>query len=207
VLVTGDLVHDPVTRAYERLLEKLLLLKAPVFCILGNHDHPDLMHRILNTENISTSKVLEAKQWVILLLDSFSANTHAGRLHERELRFLQQELTRTTDKHVFICLHHPPVSIDSPWMDAMMLENPDDLFAVVDKFNHVRGILWGHIHQEFSSERNKVLLFASPSTCVQFTPQATEYMKDNQPPGFREIRLGSNGSIKTEVLRVKVNQS
>ena len=44
ILVTGDLVHDPVEPAYQRLREMLNKTAHPVFCIPGNHDAPLLMH-------------------------------------------------------------------------------------------------------------------------------------------------------------------
>ena len=101
VLVTGDLVHDRVEEAYENLKAKLVLFNAPVFCIPGNHDDPEIMHAMLNSDNIRTTKVLNSKDWSIILLDSFLANTHAGRLDETELKFLQEQLELAKGKHVF----------------------------------------------------------------------------------------------------------
>ncbi|MFQ5661021.1 MAG: 3',5'-cyclic-AMP phosphodiesterase [Gammaproteobacteria bacterium] len=204
VLVTGDLAHDPVASAYQQLLGQLTSLKVPVFCLPGNHDDPALMEEMLNHENVSTVKVLETLHWTVLLLNSFLPHSHSGRLAEEELDFLSRQLQHARDKHLFICLHHPPIPVNSPWMDAMMLENPDDFFAIVDRCRHTRGILWGHIHQEFSSVHGNVLLLASPSTCVQFTPLTDKYIRDNKAPGYRTLGLQTNGSIKTVVHRVAV---
>ena len=202
VLFTGDLVHEPVKPAYEKLLKKLLRLDVPVFCLAGNHDNPEIMQAVLRHKHVSTAKVLECRHWQILMLNSFLPNSHAGRLASDELEFLQSQLMRSMDKHILICLHHPPVSIGSPWMDVMMLENPDEFFTVVDAYTNVRGIIWGHIHQAFSLERNKVLLMASPSTCVQFLPQTEQYVKDDKMPGYRELTLQANGSINTSIRRL-----
>ncbi|MFT5427221.1 MAG: Icc protein, partial [Gammaproteobacteria bacterium] len=56
LLATGDLVHDPRTMAYERLLEVFTTIEKPVFCLPGNHDSPILMHKLLNNQNVHTSK-------------------------------------------------------------------------------------------------------------------------------------------------------
>jgi len=202
ILVTGDLVHDPLPAAYERLATILKSVASPVFCIPGNHDEPSLMHKILATENISTHKSILFDRWIIVLLDTFLPGTHAGKLGVNELAFLDQTLTEYKDKYALICLHHPPVSIGSPWMDRMGLQNPADLFALVDRHPQVRGILWGHIHQEFKSERKAVKLFATPSTCVQFAPQAGNYIKDDKPPAYRHLQLMNSGAIVSEVIYI-----
>jgi len=135
------------------------------------------------------------------MLDTFLPGTHAGMLQQGELEFLDQQLHAHKQKHVLICLHHPPVSIGSPWMDNMGLRNPDAFFSIIDKYNHVRIVLWGHIHQEFHGQHNQVKLIATPSTCVQFQPEADSYIKDMKSPGYRILKLFMNGETETEVIR------
>ncbi len=202
VLVTGDLVHDPVQQAYEKLLVPLKGLDVPVFCLPGNHDEPDLMHKILAVDNIKMDKCFVTGHWVVFMLDSYLPGTHSGHLARQELEILDQGLARYSDKFALICLHHPPVSIGSSWMDAMSLDNPDDLFAVTDKYLQVQGIVWGHVHQEFTVMRNKVMLMASPSTCVQFVPGAESYLKDDQSAGYRRFKLYTSGEITTNIVRI-----
>ena len=201
VLMTGDLVHEPEPAAYERLAERLRVLKAPVFCLPGNHDDPDMMHQRLNRDGISTCKVVTAGGWRLLLLDTWAPGTHAGGLSPAELDFLREQLAAAHGRRVLVALHHPPVSIDSPWMDAMGLANPRDLFAVIDACPAVRGVVWGHIHQEFYRRRGEVQLFGTPSTCVQFLPGADRYVRDTRPPGFRELVLNADGSLESRVRR------
>lgn len=203
ILVTGDLVHDPAPAAYERLAAILKTMTRPVFCIPGNHDEPSLMRQIMETDNISTTQSIVFDRWVIIMLDSFLPGTHAGCLSVTELEFLDQALTEHKDKHALICLHHPPVSVGSPWMDRMGLQNPTDLFSIVDRHPQVRAILWGHIHQEFHAARNTVQLMAAPSTCVQFTPRSDGYVRDHSPPGYRYLQLLDTGEIRTGIARIE----
>lgn len=202
LLATGDLVHDPRTIAYERLLEVFTAIGKPVFCLPGNHDSPVLMHKLLNNKNVHTSKSIEIGQWLIVMLDSFLLNTHAGQLQQDELDLLDELLKGNQDKHVLVCLHHPPVEIGSEWMDSMRLENPEEFFAVLDKYDHIKAVLWGHIHQEITTKRNNVRLMASPSTCVQFMPGSGEYRKDSRTAGYRYLKLNFSGEIETYILRL-----
>ena len=203
ILATGDLVHDAELPAYQRLAQLLKTIHCPVFCIPGNHDDPALMQQVLNQDNICTTKSIHFENWVVLMLDSFLPNTHAGRLDENELEYLDEQLNTYKNKFALICLHHPPVSVNSPWMDRIGLQNPEELFAVIDRYPQVRAVLWGHIHQEFKSIRKNVALLATPSTCVQFVPESDCYNKDSQSAGYRHLKLYSSGEIRTVVIRME----
>ena len=199
ILLTGDLVHHADEAGYRKLLRQLFELKAPVFCLPGNHDDPVLMQTVLNNKNVSTEKSLDFNQWIVVMLNTWMPNSHSGRLPRTELTYLEQVLGDNADKSILVCLHHPPVKIGSPWMDAMMLENPESLFDIVDTKKQVRGILWGHIHQAFYLERGDIKLLGSPSTCVQFKPDTRQFMKDTLPPAFRLLTLRSTGEIESRI--------
>ena len=199
LLLTGDLAETPSVATYEKLAELLRQAQAPIFCLPGNHDDPALMRRCLNRGRISTAHCITGGNWSIILLNTHVPAEHGGNLSAAELGYLETALARAAGKHVLICLHHHPVNIDSPWMDAMGLKNGAALFRVLDRHDHVRGIVWGHIHQEFSSVRNGVLLLGAPSTCMQFKPHAEQHGIDNKPPGYRTLVLGGDGIIRTQV--------
>ena len=203
VLLTGDLVHEAGEIVYRKLLEQLTLIKAPVICLPGNHDDPVLMNKVLNAQNVSTDKVLSLDQWTVILLNTWIPDSHSGRLSEQELEFLDTTLAGNADKFILVCMHHPPVKIGSPWMDAMMLENPQSLFDIIDANPRVRGVIWGHIHQEFYIERNGMKLLGTPSTCVQFKPDTERFAKDVLPPAFRLLSLQRDGGMESKIFWVK----
>ena len=201
VLVTGDLVHDPVPEAYERFCALLCDIPAPVCCLPGNHDDPGYMETMLNLGSIGTTKKITGGNWLILLLNTFKPGSHGGHLPETELEWLDAKLNFVVDtgEHVLICLHHQPVSIASPWMDTMALDNPDALFAILDRYPQVKGILWGHIHQEFTGIRRGVALYGSPSTCIQFLPQTEQSRIADLAPACRWLKLAPDGGISSHV--------
>ena len=199
VLVTGDLVHEPVPAAYARLAAMLHTANCPVFCLPGNHDEPALVRAHLHGENLSTAPAVLFNHWVVILLDTCLPGNHGGFLADQELEFLDRTLKQHADRYALVCLHHPPLPVGSPWMDSMGLRTPEALFAVTDRHPGMRGMIWGHIHQEFAAERQGVKLLAAPSTCVQFAPRTVSYTRDNKPPAWRTLRLHARGALETAV--------
>jgi Icc protein len=84
----------------------------------------------------------------------------------------------------------------------MAVDNADEFFAIIDRHPQVRGILWGHVHQQFDRMRGNVKLMATPSTCVQFLPKSTTFAVDEAAPGYRWLSLFEDGSIETGVERL-----
>lgn len=201
MLLTGDLVHEPDQASYRRLHNLLDPVPAPVYAIPGNHDDPALMQSALD-QPVRHDRDIDVSNWRILLLSSWLEGKHAGILPATELHWFEARLNEQPDTPTLVALHHPPVSIGSPWLDAMGLQNPDDFFAILDRQPQVAGVIWGHIHQVFESERNGVKLLSCPSTCVQFRPGSKEYAKDELGPGYRRLILHENGTIDSEVIRV-----
>ena len=66
---------------------------------------------------------------------------------------------------------------------------PDEFFRIIDAHPAVRGILWGHVHQQFDGLRGGVRLLATPSTCAQFLPHSHDFAIDDRPPAFRSLEL------------------
>ena len=84
----------------------------------------------------------------------------------------------------------------------MMLENPEDLFAVIDKYKKVQALIWGHIHQEFRTKRRDVILYGSPSTCIQFKPGSETYARDELGPGYSVLQLYEDGRVEIDTQRL-----
>ena len=87
-------------------------------------------------------------------------------------------------------------------MDAIGLDNREDLWRVIADFPQVRGVLWGHIHQEYDATRDGVRLLGCPATCAQFLPNSDSCILDSRPPGYRRLLLHADGRIDTSVRRL-----
>lgn len=201
VLATGDLVHDASPAGYRYVAEALRTLGAPVYGLPGNHDVPIAMRTHLEAHGVSCAGELRLGGWQILLLDSVIPGEEGGHLAPRELERLQVAL-RDGEGHVLVCLHHQPVMVGSAWIDTMALNNGDEFLAILDACPRVRGVLWGHIHQEFDGLHGTTRLLAAPSTCVQFMPRVDDFQIDMSPPGYRHLALLPDGTIQTEIKRL-----
>jgi Icc protein len=199
ILVTGDIADDCSREAYARLRGLLQPWGVPVLCLPGNHDSPDLMSRLLNSDGFQYCGRADFGDWTIILLDSHVPRAPSGRIAESEFARLQSELRTTTDRPVLVCVHHLPVPVGSAWLDAVGLQNGPDLRAMLDGFPQVRAVLSGHVHQTFDAIAGRVRMIATPSTCAQFTPGLPRCVMDLRPPGYRWLALASDGSIHTEV--------
>lgn len=201
-LATGDLAHDGSAQAYRLLRTCLERLSSPVYCIPGNHDDPARMRAVLNGGRIHMPNSVKLGRWQILLLNTHVPGREGGELGRRRLRQLRRLLQQPAAPHALIVMHHPPVSIGSPWMDAMMLADAAEFFECIDTAPQVRAIVWGHVHQLFDAGRGGMRLLGTPSTCVQFAPGAAQYRKDPRPPAYRRLVLHADGQLETDVVRV-----
>ncbi|MCP5159114.1 MAG: 3',5'-cyclic-AMP phosphodiesterase [Gammaproteobacteria bacterium] len=201
ILATGDLVGDE-PEAYERLRRLLGSLGLPVYCLPGNHDFPAAMSRAFHASQVRCERHVVVGGWQFVLLDSSFPGTPKGHLAYGELAFLDTLLATGADLHTMVCLHHNPIPSQTSWLDTMMVSNHAALFAVLDRYPCVRAVVWGHIHAEFSAQRNGVHLLAAPATCVQFKPHAPGPQVDERPPGYRWFELDPDGTLHTGIERV-----
>jgi Icc protein len=199
VLATGDLSQDETRESYEHFRELVARLGLPVWCVPGNHDAPGHMDAVLSHAPFSIGGVKASGNWCVVLLDSYLAGDHGGRLASAELERLDAVLREHRGQHVLIAVHHHPLPLRSRWLDDLGLYNGADLLAIVARSPQVRCVLAGHVHQASDIVRDGVRFLTTPSTCFQFLPESDAFAIDTRPPGFRWLDLMPDGSIVTEV--------
>jgi Icc protein len=202
LVASGDIAQDSSPEAYRYFKEQVESLSARSGWFSGNHDDTSIMIKALDDQQLF-SKVYRFDHWQLILLDSSVRGSVYGRLDEKELAILEAALSERPDLNTLVCLHHHPVDIGSVWLDKIGLHNRDDFFKILDRFDNVRGVLWGHIHQEWQSERNGVSLLATPSTCIQFLPKSSGFAVENSAPGYRWLSLHADGRIESKVYRAE----
>ena len=203
LLGTGDLADDGAREAYDRLQDYFEEIPCDSFWLPGNHDDRGKMEAVANSAT-RLCKEIRVSRWQILMLDSQIPAEVGGELGQAELALLEQMLLSARDEglHTLVCLHHQPVAIGCAWLDEQMVADADAFFDVLDRYPGVRGVLWGHVHQQIDRQRNGVSLMASPSTCVQFAPGSVEFKADKMLPGYRWLDLYGDGRIETAVSRL-----
>jgi len=203
LLLTGDLSQDGSVGSYQRLQDLVSPLGIPTYWIPGNHDEPEVMATVLTKSPFSGQKSLHVGGWHLLLLDTSVPGCVHGQLSPTSLKWLDYELSQSTEEPALIAFHHPPFLVGSNWMNDIGLHNADDLFTVCDRHPRLKLALFGHIHQEFSHQRKGVHYLGTPSTCIQFKPHSKNFALDETQPGLRLIRLFANGTWHSEVRRIQ----
>lgn len=186
LLISGDLTHNGTPDSYVKLKELLTPIQSDIFVIKGNHDSDNLM--ALFAENLF--KKISLGKWDIISIDSVQANKTSGYLSKNALSELDTQLHQSTADFIIVTLHHPIVPMNSTWNDALSLENPQDLFTVLDKHTKIQAVLFGHAHESAEFNRRGLKIIACPSTAVQFT--------DEKRIGFNYYTLYDEGRLEYE---------
>ncbi len=204
VLVTGDLVHDHRESTYRRLMDDLQVFDAPVYVLPGNHDDGSLMASVFaDHDTIRWVGHVVLGEWLVVMLDSTIAGSPGGHLSSDELDRLARTLRDHAERPTLVALHHHPVDVGSAWIDAIGVDNGQDLMELLERHPQARIVLWGHVHQEVDQRLGALRMLATPSTCIQFLPGARNFTLDEIAPGWRYLRLQADGGVETWVERLE----
>jgi len=203
-LLTGDLSHDETPASYRVLSELLEGFGRPALALAGNHDDPAAMARGFEAAGgtVRTDRSTVLGGWHLVLADSRVPGAVGGRLTDGEVNALNGALAEHPALPTLLALHHHPVPTGSTWMDAIALENPRTLDGLLNRHRNIRGVVWGHVHQEQDMTRDGVRFLGTPATCIQFDPKSQEFALDDRPPGYRWLDLGEGGALATGVRRL-----
>ena len=203
LLITGDITQDNSLTSYRYCYNTLVRLTQKQIWLCGNHDSP---RRLQKTPYASLfHKRMVLGNWQILVLNSQVDGEVYGEISASELQWLSQILSETQHLHTLVICHHHPFAVNSAWMDKIMIINGQTLLNTLSKFDHVRLLAHGHVHQDIDRTVNGLRVLATPSTCVQFSPESPDFQIDDQQPGYRRISLYPNGQIETMVRRLAEN--
>ena len=205
ILATVEIAQEASLDAYHNFIEAMGKLSAPFRWIPGNHDSARVMEEAANGTN-ACEKLVQINNWQILFLDTSVEGQVHGRLSQKELDFLSASLATAQENkeidHCLVCLHHNPVKGNAGWMKDIGLHNRSDFFEIVKQYSKMACIVYGHVHQELDFQHEGIRCLCTPSTCIQFKPNVTNFALDEVNPGYRTIQLHEDGSIDTEVIRI-----
>lgn len=204
VLATGDIAHDAEARTYARFIAILEeFYTGPRLLLAGNHDLSGPMRGYL-----SDPSVLSLPGWDLIGLDSHVDDSVGGEVAQSDIVALREACAAAKDKHVLLATHHPPISLDCPWLDKHRIKNGPELLEWLSEHTSVKAMVFGHAHQIVESvfepglENRRIALLGTPSTCFQFAPRTAKFAIDDCKPGYRWLFLAAGGGVKSEVHRV-----
>ncbi len=206
VVISGDLAQDEKLETYKVLRELLADHLQQCRLIPGNHDNREAMHEVFpeiiqsNGSHICFCSTLGA--WQILGLDSRVDGSVYGRIEADQVTWLSAQLDTACSENALLFLHHHPIDIGSPWMDAIGLTERGALFDYLQKRPAaIKLICNGHIHQEFEGNIGNIAVLGTPSTAFQFRPKQDKAEYDDLAAGYRVMILEGAG-WRSEVVRV-----
>ena len=152
-LFLGDLTDDGAAGSYDVFAQLVAALRIPRYLTIGNHDHrASFLARFPDTPSDAAGFVQQAidlPDLRLLVLDTVDEGSHVGRLCEPRLRWLDESLDRAAATPTVVCLHHHPWRLGMS-VDWAMLQDADDLAAVIRHHPQVRLIVSGHVHRPAS---------------------------------------------------------
>lgn len=192
VVVTGDVADEGRPEQYETAL-RLLELHLPVLLLPGNHDDREAFRTAIGATGTEgpVNQRRQLEDTVLLLLDSTIPGRDEGELTASTLDWLREQLRTVPDgARAVVCLHHPPVHIGHPGVDALRLTNPDDFRAVLKESSAIAAILAGHVHTAAATEFAGVPLRIAPAIASglklpgEFRTNPSVFADTDVPPGF-----------------------
>jgi len=205
VVLSGDLSHEHTVAGYQLLSDLLGDWVERCLLIPGNHDDRHGLRSVFEQVPCTADDDVlfrdDVGEWQLIGLDSHVTGQVYGKLGDDTLDQLQVWLSENKERPTLIFVHHPPVPVNSLWIDKIGLRNSDPLESLIRNGKGVRGIFCGHIHQVFEGRFAGIPFYSTPSTAFQFKPKTDEMQFDLQPPGFRVIEL-QESEFSTRVVRL-----
>lgn len=206
VLHSGDVVEYGSAEEYHlarRLLERL---RFPVRYAVGNHDNAVLLQNALLGIESPASRydyTFEADGVQVAVLDSNNGFVPSGTLTETQLANLRA-LCTAEGAPLVIVLHHPPVTLDTPWIAEgwegfgfrTMLLDCGEAFraALAPAQERLRGVFFGHVHRAYQVVRDGILYSSAPSTVIQFASYPEQRLPKpapKEPPAFALVTVAA----------------
>jgi 3',5'-cyclic AMP phosphodiesterase CpdA len=162
VVVTGDIADHGLVEEYE-IAREAMRYDAPTVVCPGNHDSRPEFRKVLHHRTGETdahepesdetgpvNRALHLDGLTVLLCDSSIPGRHDGYLDDETIGWLESQLA-LGDGPVFVGMHHPPIALGLPSVDAIRLTAPERLERVVRAHSRVKAVLVGHAHTAASA--------------------------------------------------------
>lgn len=203
VIHTGDIVTNPDPDSYKLAAETFAQLEMPIYYVTGNHDSTqDICHYLPMGEKetiVASPNVLaykfDVKGYRFLVLDARGPDEidPHGLLSQEQLAFVQREAA-VGSLPLVVFMHYPCHPMNSTWMDAYMLviNGPELHKALLPARDRLRGVFYGHVHQNMQIMRDGILYVSAASTFSQFSAwpgHASPGYDSEHAPGYNFVHL------------------
>lgn len=176
VMFTGDLINKPYEKELMAFLPYANNLHAPWYAAFGNHDictggylNKKLYVDILNSHNLNYNfkkpyySFTPKKGFKAIVLDAVidSRLTSNGELSEEQLKWLDNQLSKSKNDTVLIFLHMPV--LEPLTSESHRLLNADKVNEILAKYQNPIAIFSGHYHTTKITQNGNILHVSTPS--------------------------------------------
>ena len=203
LVFTGDTAHDEARGTYESFRSVLVEWRDRMQIIPGNHDNRLVLGDLFPQRRAGpigrVTFEVSWNDWQVIGLDSQQPGEQPGSLGAEQLAWLRTRL-EITPLHTLLFLHHPPVAVQSPWLDQINLQDALEFERLLQDHPQVRLVVCGHVHQEYVGLLGDATVFATPAVGPQFRPRTEQLVIEPAPPAYRVLELRSHGRWSTQVV-------
>jgi Icc protein len=201
VLHTGDVAYNPDPGAYATCREILGAIACPVHYVAGNHDEQETLQTYMQPElkgSASTYYEFEVNAVQIIIADSNGpVEPPAGYVTDDQLTWLNRLCSADDRRPLVVAVHHNVLPVGIPWLDGYMgMVNGEQFHAaILPARDRLRGVFFGHVHQNIDVYRDGILYCSTLSSWVQFDsyPDMTDTVPDpNAEPGYSLVIITPN---------------
>ncbi len=204
ILVTGDISQTGNAASYSIFRSIIQEIKVPIYCVPGNHDSPQLLQKCVSNSPTHSINMINFGETTLVLINSCVDNEHHGFISEYNLNQLEKILNSKSKQTFIIAIHHPPIKVNSKWLDKLSLHNQDEFMKLLKQHEKNVLVMFGHIHQEINLKLSNIHLISTPSTCHQFKTN-NEVMQCllDPPPAYRYVEIKNSRIIATKIHFIK----
>lgn len=153
-VLTGDLAHDPEPGAYALLRRLVAGLAMPVRLVPGNHDDRATLRAAFPEIGIDAGgflqSYLDTDTGRLVFLDTVDPGVHSGAYCDARLAWLDDVLAGAEGRPAYLFMHHPPMPLAFPRLDQYRILDGEHLGDLLDRFDNVRHLFFGHVHRPIS---------------------------------------------------------
>lgn len=194
--------YEPSYRLFQELLRPL---RCPTYMLLGNHDHRQAFHQVMQTAvpTLDTTHhySFDYQAYHFIALDTHQPGEKWGYVDAAQLAWLRDDLAAHRGQPTVVFMHHHPWPLGLTWLDGMSLRNSDAVAEVLRTSPDVRWMLCGHVHLDQEVQRDGLTMLTTPSTCFQASKISQQRRFLPGPPGFRVVQI-SGGTFATRVVHL-----
>ncbi len=204
ILITGDISQTGNVASYSIFRSIIQDIRVPIYCVPGNHDSPQLLQEIVSHSPTHSINTIDFGETTLVLINTCVDNKHHGLIGEQNLTQLKKILNSKNKQSFIIAIHHPPIKVNSKWLDKLSLFNQDEFINLLKHYEAYIVVLFGHIHQEINQKLSNIHLLSTPSTCHQFkTNSDVMQCLLEPPPAYRFVELKNSGVSTTKIHFIK----